>query len=192
MGEMNLVDFAILLLFGVAAVTGLFTGLVAGVLRIGVTLAAVLCTFWYGPGAADLLGGVFPERWMATVTGYLGMFFAVLVTGGLLIQLLRRAIKVAGLGGIDRVGGLLFGLAGAYLALVVVFYVLALTPYKGSELSDESRFAHMFEEGGRWLSAHLGEQIEQVRPLLDETIEIPAELPGFGDLPAVDIDQFAE
>lgn len=192
MDGLNLVDLGILLLFGVAALRGLFTGLIAGVLRIGVIVAAVLCTFWYGPLAGDLLAGIFPERWMATLAGYLGSFFAVLIVGGLLTQLLRRVVRVAGLGGLDRIGGLLFGLGGTYLALVVVFYVLAHTPYKGSELSEQSRLAHMFDEDGRWLSARLGGQIDQVRPILEEKIEIPGELPLLEDLPADGVDWFTE
>lgn len=191
MDDLNLVDLGILLLFGVAALRGLFTGLIAGALRIGVIVVAVLCTFWYGSAAADWLAGAFPDRWMATLAGYLGVFFALLVTGGFLIQLLRRAVTIAGLGGLDRVGGLLFGLAGAYLALVVVFYVLAYTPYTDSDLSEQSRFAHMFDEGGRWLAAHLGKQIEQVRPILEGGIEIP-ELPRIGDLPVDSADQIVE
>lgn len=192
MDDLSLVDLGILLLFGVAALRGLFTGLIAGVMRIGVIVAAVLCTFWYGSLAGELLAGVFPERWMATLAGYLGSFFGVLITGGLLTQLLRRVVRSAGLGGLDRVGGLLFGLVGAYLALVVVFYVLAHTPFKDSDLSDQSRLAHMFDEGGRWLAARFGEQVDQAGPILEEGLEIPGELPRLEDLPADGADWFGE
>lgn len=173
MEDLSGVDIALLAVFGVSALMGASTGMLAGPLRIIAILVAGFFAHKYGEIVGDLAGDVFPARWMAVVAGYAGIFLSLLLLFGAAIQALKRAVASAGFGGIDRAGGVLFGIVAAYLVLSALFYMLDGTKLV-REMRNRSDFAHLLERGGRWLARSFGDEIEQVRPVLEGEIDLPA------------------
>jgi membrane protein required for colicin V production len=112
------------------------------------------------------------------LAGYALSFIGVLVVVGLVGWLVRKAVQSAGLSGLDRVLGLLLGLArGAFVACALVL-ILGLTAMPREAQWQRSQVVPVFVPGAQWLRGWLPdwvaaqvdlegreqiEQIEQIR-----------------------------
>ncbi len=169
MANVSLLDVAILFLFTVSTFWGVQAGLVGGVLRILVLVAAIFFSFQYGKLFSEIMvaQAFLQEGWITDLASYLGLFLILLIGGGLATELLRKSIRIAGLAGVDRVGGFLFGFARAYLFWVVVFYLLSYTPLNSTVTVRNSKLVSVFEGGGKWLAQHLDFELKDGNPLPD-------------------------
>lgn len=97
-------------------------GLTAGASRISITFVLVLVgvtVFYSYPRISALFRG--PEPWVKIFL-YILVLFVALVVFGLLMRIIRTAIASAGLGPLDKISGLAFGLIiGAVLTGAIIW-----------------------------------------------------------------------
>lgn len=120
---MTVFDYAVVVVAAASLLLGFWRGLVSEVLA----LAAWIIGFLIARQAAPSLGGVF-ARWLADdglryVAGFATAFVLVLVAVAVLRLALRKLLKLAGLGLVDRFLGAVFGIARA-LAIVLGLVLL--------------------------------------------------------------------
>lgn len=114
-------------------VSSAVAGVMAGFARVAVGLAAgilgLVFGFWFYRMPAAWFAEYFQSAAASNVLGFLLIFFAVLLIGGLVARVLAAIFKWAGLSWLDRLLGLAFGFVrGALIAAVLVTVVTAFAP----------------------------------------------------------------
>jgi len=127
--SLNPVDFAILILVLLSAVQGLRTGLIRSVFSLaGLILGIIFASSHYKRFAIQLEPMVHSMAVAETIWFCL-LVAAVMILAAVAGQLIYSAFHATGLGGLDRLAGLLFGLLqGAVLATVCIIIVAAFFP----------------------------------------------------------------
>jgi membrane protein required for colicin V production len=121
-----------LALLGLVALSSL-VGLLRGFVREAMSLAVWICAVWVAarfssllaPQLAGFVGNTALQAWAARVLLLIG----TLIGGGIVTWLLRMAFRSVGLGGTDRVVGMVFGLARGLLLAGLAIVVLRLAGF---------------------------------------------------------------
>ena len=124
------IDLLALAILGLAALRGLFLGLIREAFSIaGLAAAAIAVRVWspaFAPTLARWSDGRLGEGSAPWVSGALLAIAAIALVAGL-SALARRGVRAAGLGWADRAGGAVIGAAeGALVAGVLVLMLAAL------------------------------------------------------------------
>lgn len=131
--QILVIDYVFAGVFLLSFLYGLFRGFVREVLALVSWGLAVAAAYYFGPQAADYLGAQFQLGSFRLAAGYGAVFLGVIVAGGIAAFLIARMVNAAGLGGTDRLLGLLFGAARG---LVIILVVILLG--QSTVLRDES------------------------------------------------------
>ncbi len=142
-------DLVVAAILGLAALRGLFLGLVRESLSLAALAAACLAVrFGSGPAGAWL------ETWSdgalaalpAQAVAAIGLALAVLVAGALIGRTLRSGIRLVGLGAFDRMGGAVLGAAeGAVVAALALALAAAIAGRSHPLLTESRAFAALNE-----------------------------------------------
>lgn len=126
---MTILDIVIGLIVAISIVTGFMAGFV----RVGIGLAAViiglLCGFWFYGVTAAWVSPYLSSQALANAFGFFIIFIGIVVAGALLARLIAMLFKMVGLSWLDRLLGAAIGFVrGAVIAVVLVVVVLACAP----------------------------------------------------------------
>ena len=135
---MNWVDFAILGVVALSAIISVIRGFVRETVSLVIWIAAFWAALHFGPDLAAAMSGMIETTSVRMVTAFVILFLAVFIVGSLLNHFLSKAVKRIGLGGVDRVLGVLFGIARGALVIALVLIVIGLTPLTDSAAWRES------------------------------------------------------
>lgn len=127
-------DWAVLAIIGVSAVLSLFRGFV----REAISLAGWIAGLWFAFNYHHV-GAEWFARWVESpqirdVLGFVVLLGAVLVVAGVVARLAGGLVDVTGLGGTDRVLGMIFG---AGRGAIFVAGIVLLAGFADLELSRE-------------------------------------------------------
>lgn len=129
--------FAAVLLMSV--ILGAWRGLVFEVLSLLSWIAAFVLAQWLALDVARYLPMSGASDMVRYAAGFLLVFIATVVFGGLLASLLKKLMTSVGLRPVDRVLGAMFGAARGVLLLLLATLLVAATPFKASPAWQESR-----------------------------------------------------
>ncbi len=156
---LNAADWLLLGLIALSAAMGLMRGLVVEVLSLVVWIAAFWLAFVYGGQVSVVFTGVIASPSARMFLSYAALFVAALVIGGIVTWLIGRVLKFSGLGGIDRLLGLVFGIVrGAALACVLVL-LFGFTGMPQETWWHESRLLPEFQRGAQAMKAWLPDAV---------------------------------
>ena len=129
------------LVIGIIALSGLiafFRGFAQETLSLllwVIAFAAAMFFYVYlDPYLIDYIDNAEIRRILTIISVFVGIIFL----GGLLIKLLRGLVHWSGMGGVDRLLGVLFGLFRGMLLIVVIYLVLP-AEFKQSKFISESQ-----------------------------------------------------
>lgn len=121
---MNGVDFVVLLIIAFSALFGLMRGAVRETLGLGAWIGAGFTALMFYPAVQPIVRNTIGRPDFADPVAFGLVFLVVLISLSLIARMVARAVRNAGLSGLDRTLGLVFGLArgalvviGAYIAL---------------------------------------------------------------------------
>ncbi|MGB5324357.1 MAG: CvpA family protein [Pseudomonadales bacterium] len=118
---MNQLDILILIVLGFSGIVSLLRGFVKEALSLLIWFVAFAVAVALGPRFAHLLSGWFAHETLRLVASFIVLFVGTLIVGGLVNQLIISLVSKAGLGPLDRVLGMVFGvLRGAIIVLVLL------------------------------------------------------------------------
>ena len=159
--QLGWVDLALLAVFGLSVLVGLWRGLVFEVVSLLGWLVAFIIANSVGPILAGLIpaGTLTPE--LRLWGCYVVVFFVVLVACTLLARMLRALISATPLSVIDRLLGGAFGVVRGALILVVVATLVTLSPFARSSPWTNSH-------GALWL----GLALEGLKPVLPQSLNV--------------------
>jgi membrane protein required for colicin V production len=156
MNDLQPIDIAALGIVGIAALRGLFLGLIREAFSIGALAAAVIAVRIWNEPLAD---------WIVNASdGHLGRRLAPWVTGALLGviviaavgtfgRVMRQGARAVGLGWFDRLGGAALGFAEGALATGVLLLVISGALGRHHTVVANSRSIALLEQFERFASS---------------------------------------
>lgn len=160
---MSGVDWVLLAIVGVSALFGLMRGFVGVLASLAAWVLAAWAAFRFGAEVALMLASDGEPGPGQLLAGYALSFLVVLLAVGLVGWLVRKLVQSVGLSGLDRLLGLLLGVArGAFVACALVL-LLGLTELPRGPHWQASQVVPVFVPGAQWMRAWLpGWVAEQV------------------------------
>jgi membrane protein required for colicin V production len=159
--QLGWVDIALLAVFGLSALVGLWRGFVFEIVSLLGWLAAFIIANAAGPFLAELMPLGNADAQLRLWLAYVIVFVLVLVACTLLARMLRALIAATPLSFIDHLLGAAFGVVRGALVLVVVATLVTLSP-----------FAH----APPWTNSHgalwLGLALEGLKPVLPQSLNV--------------------
>lgn len=165
---MTWVDAAVLAVLLLSAGLAYFRGLVREVLGVGAWAGAIVLGIMAEPSVTPLVSQYVEPPWLATGIAVGAVFLLVLVVLKLLIAWLAGHVQRSALGGVDRVLGLVFGLARGAFIVVITYIVAGLVLPDSDRWPDpvrQSRSLPLVAQGAAWVVAQLPDDF---RPRLPE------------------------
>ncbi|CAN5180122.1 CvpA family protein [soil metagenome] len=137
--QFTVVDCLIVLILLLSLVIAAVRGLVREIIALVGWLVAIVVAWLYGP----LLAHYMPVDWTAAarlLSGYCTAFFGTLILAAVMGYAAGKLVKAAGLGGVDRLLGAVFGLVRGLVVVVVMVALVSLTPWMRTPSWQQSQF----------------------------------------------------
>lgn len=156
---MNWADYTIIGMLVLSVVVGLWRGLVTEVLALAIWVAAVWVAWAFGPVVAEFFADTVSLPSARLMLAYAACFLGVLLVGTAIRVLLHMLVRGTGLGGSDRLLGMVFGLARGVLLVVLVVTLFGFTPFPRDPWWQQSQLVPAFQGAAEWLAARLPEDL---------------------------------
>lgn len=167
---MNWIDFTILGVLALSVLVGLWRGLVSEVLSLVAWVAAFWVAWTFGPVVAAHFEHSISLPAARILLGYGLCFAVVLIVGALLRFVTRRLLSGIGLGGLDRLLGMLFGFARGVLLVTLVVFLASFTGLTRETGWQHSLLLPQFAGAAAWLGDRVPESVRRY-------LHPPAQLP---------------
>ncbi len=151
----NWTDWVILALIGVSALLSLSRGFIKEALSLCVWAAAGAISWLYGAALAEYLTSYIELPSARAIAARSILFVLTLMIGALVTHLLGLLVQATGLGGTDRLLGVLFGLARGALIVVVLVGLLNLAPVQQDPWWQQSVLLPEFLMIAEWAKTQL-------------------------------------
>jgi membrane protein required for colicin V production len=155
MMALNWLDFAMIGVMGLSGLVGLVRGLVREVLSLVSWGLAIWVGITFSSQTAVFLEQTIPSPAARTAAAFGILFLLTLMLAGMVGFLLTRMLETTGLSGIDRVAGLLFGVARGVLIIAVLVFLARETPLPKEAWWRESQLIPLFQSLALWLSSQI-------------------------------------
>lgn len=151
--------FIILVLLG-STIVGLLRGFVREAVSVVFWILAIWAAWKIGPAVEPHLGGLLADPNIAPWVGRLVILLLVLLVGWVVGLLLGYFTRSVGLGPMDRVIGLLFGIVRGMVLVGLIAIGGELLHLNHEEWWNRSKLVPYGETVGDWLRAMVGEKGE--------------------------------
>ena len=121
---MSLLDLLLVVIVGASVVSGFAAGFARAGIGFLAAITGVLFGFWFYGVPAAWIHAFVSSVALSNLLGFLVVFFACALAGGLIGKLLAKLFKWTGLSWLDRIMGVGFGLVRGGLAVVALVSVL--------------------------------------------------------------------
>lgn len=158
---MSAVDWVLLAVVAMSALFGLMRGFIGVVASLLAWVMAGWVAFHFGAQAALMLAGGGEPSAGQMFAGYALSFIGVMVIVGVVGWLVRKLVHSIGLSGLDRMLGLVLGLARGALVACAMVLLLGLTEMPREAAWQASPVVPVFVPGARWLSGWLPPWVAQ-------------------------------
>ena len=145
------VDYCVIGLLALSALAGLVRGLVQEIFSLAVWAGAGWLALHYHQACAAYLEKAVPLESARLPLSFAAIFLGALAVGGMAGLLLGKLLASAGLGGTDRLAGLLFGAARGALIVAVLVLLAGATPLPQEAWWKQSRLIPPFQALATWL-----------------------------------------
>jgi len=157
---MTVADVLILVVLLGSTLIGLLRGFVREAVSLAFWIAAIWAAWHFGRLVEPHLGGLLADPNVAPWVGRLVVLVLVLLTGWIVGLLLGYFTRSMGLGPLDRVIGLLFGIVRGALLVGLMIIGAELLHLNHEEWWNRSKLIPYGETAGDWLRAMVGERGE--------------------------------
>jgi len=156
---MSGIDWMLLAIVAVSALSGLMRGFVGVAASLLAWVLAGWAAFRFGAGVALMLARDGQPSAGQLFAGYGLSFLAVLLVVGVAGWLLRQAVKSVGLSGVDRALGLALGTARGALVASALVLLLGLSSLPRDPDWRTSQVIPVLVPGAQWLRGRLPEWV---------------------------------
>lgn len=151
---MNWADWAILGIFSLSCLIGLIRGFVREALSLVIWVAAVLVAKVFGSQLEILLADQIETPSVRLMTAYAVLFIVTLLLGAMLSYLIGALVRATGLSGTDRLLGMVFGAARAFIIVMALLILLpGFIPVNEDDWWTQAQFIPRFLACEEWVRA---------------------------------------
>lgn len=161
---MAALDWVFLAIMAASLLLGAWRGLVYEVLSVASWIAAFVLAQMFAPDVAAVLPMGQAPQMGRYAAAFVLVFIGVIIAGGLLAWLVKKAVEAVGLRPVDRVLGAGFGFLRGALLLMAVAIVVNMTPFKRAPWWEESKAAELSTAAVKQLKPVLPERFGQYLP----------------------------
>jgi len=172
-------DWAVIAIITLSTLIGLIRGFVKEALSLAIWAAAFILATRYRSEVASFFENVSPEI-LRIGLGFLLVFFAVLIIGGIISYGINHMLRLSGFGWLDRLLGVFFGLLRGSLMVAVAVIMIKATPLVATTVWKDSVLVPKFQKAAEWLENYLPadwkQQIEEhtAKPIPASTPTLPS------------------
>jgi membrane protein required for colicin V production len=154
---MNGVDFVVLLVVAFSAMMAFMRGFVREILGLGAWIGAGVTAFVFFPIVQPMMRKTIGNPDLADPIAFGGVFLVLLILLSLIARFMGKAVRQAGLGGLDRTLGLVYGLArGAAIMIAVYVGAGLIEPMENwPNMVLEARTLPAIYLGAVWVAGHV-------------------------------------
>jgi len=156
---MVVADLIVLSIIVLSVIVSLMRGFVKEAMSLAGWLLALWIAMTFSPGMAELFGDSIKDPTLRLLTAFISLFVLSLIVGAIINFFASQLVQRAGLTGIDRTIGAVFGLFRGVLLVTIVVMLLGLTTLPKEAWWDESFFMFRFEAIATWLKDLLPDDI---------------------------------
>lgn len=175
---MNAVDFIIIAVLGLSVLVGLWRGLISEVLALVTWIAAFWVAWTYGPDVSTHFEHSIQTPLLRLLVGYGLCFIAVLILGALVRFAIHALVDSTGLGGTDRLLGMIFGFARGLLLVTLIVFLVNQTGFAREPLWHESTLLPQFNSLATWLEHEMPPNVRQYLHRENFPVHLPNVMPG--------------
>lgn len=155
------VEYFILGVIALSALIGLLRGLLKEAISLGTWIAAFIVAALFVRDGAAYLAKYIGIPSVSIILAFGLLYLSVLIIGGLINLVVAQLIEPAGLSGVDRVLGLVFGLLRGMLLITVLVLMAGFTPLPQDAWWKQSPLLPRFQQGAVWLRDRLPADIAE-------------------------------
>ncbi len=159
---MTAFDYALIGIVSISVLIGLWRGAVYEVLSILGWPLAFLVSRYVGPRLAEMLP--INNEQTRVALAYVAVFIAILLVWAMLAWLLSKAVKAVGLGLIDGMLGVAFGVVRGALVVLALVWLAGMTHIPEQRFWREAKFSSAAEmmavKTKLWLPDNLAQRIQ--------------------------------
>jgi membrane protein required for colicin V production len=154
---MNGVDFVVLLVVAFSAMMAFLRGFVREILGLGAWIGAGVTAFVFFPIVQPLMRKAIGNPDLADPVAFGVVFLVLLIVLTVIARMMGKAVRKAGLGGLDRSLGLVYGLArGAVLMIAAYIGAGLIEPVQNwPNMVLEARTLPSIYLGAVWVAGHV-------------------------------------
>ena len=154
---MNGVDFVVLLVVAFSAMMAFMRGFVREILGLGAWIGAGVTAYVFFPTVQPIMRKTIGNPDLADPIAFGGVFLVLLILLSLIARLMGKAVRQAGLGGLDRTLGLVYGLARGAAIMIAVYVGAGLIEPMASwpNMVLEARTLPAIYLGAVWVAGHV-------------------------------------
>lgn len=189
MAAYNWVDYIILAIFFISIMAGLMRGVVKEILALLTWVAALavavmfsskIAAMFTGSSTAQSIysssstlsaGGQQPLSLITLSVVFVLLFVATFVIGSLITSIVSRAIESGGISFINRILGAAFGLLRGYLVVVLIIFVVGMTPFETQAWWTDAKLPPAFRPAVTWLANMVQPGLENLKSTVGQQID---------------------
>jgi membrane protein required for colicin V production len=152
---LNWLDLVMVGVMGLSGLVGLMRGLLREILSLMTWAVAIWAGIRFSQDLALLLDPLIPSPTARIAAAFGILFIITLIMAGMFGYLMGRILDTAGLSGVDRSAGLLFGVARGILILTVAVFLSRSTPFPKESVWQSSQLIPIFQSLAIWMEAQI-------------------------------------
>ncbi len=170
---MNWIDVSVLAVVLLSVLIGVMRGFIKEALSLLNWGLAVTGSIYFHDISESYLSKFIDSLPVRSVVAYGVVFLVILVTGSIISHLISFIVKKSGLGGTDRMLGILFGFIRGVLVCSICLIVVSFTPIKKQVIWQHSQALPYFEPLMNWINDAVPEQVNIAK---DHLQKVPAKV----------------
>lgn len=173
---MQMIDVIIIGVILFSVVMGFFRGFIKETLALLSWILALWVTIHFATDAAILGEGQIQSHTFRVIVAAIILFCLVLLLGALASKFISNAINAIGLGGVNRLLGIVFGFLRGMFIVTVFLFVARLMPMAQQSWWEESWVISRFQPFMVMLEHILPERVKQHVSSVGKSPDQPAEM----------------
>lgn len=157
------VDYVILIIIAISAMTGLFRGFVKELMALGIWAIALWTAAKFANWGANYLKPWIHQDEFRLVAAFICITIAILLAGGLFSSLLSFIIQRSGLSGTDRLLGMIFGFGRAVFIISLIILVGRMTSFPMQKYAKQSQLFAYFIPVVDWMSSYVPPWLSKIQ-----------------------------
>jgi membrane protein required for colicin V production len=183
MSSFNWLDYAVLFIFAMSMLAGFMRGVVKEVISLVTWIAAFVIASMFATKLAAYFTSSSVGQSMTNVAGgmntslsyltlglcFLALFIATLIAGSIINFLFTTASQGLGIGFVNRLLGAAFGVVRGYLVVLIILFVISISPLTSQVWWGQSQFVASFKPAMQWLGETIQPGFQNLKNSLGQT-----------------------